>query len=330
MAVYRTTDTELTSIADAIRAKTGGSSSLIYPTGFVSAINSISTSGGGGASSNNLILKDANGDTTSTSAISSDIILGETSVTPTSSAQIITPETGLNGYHTINIGATPTYNFMGENPIFVQTLYNEEISLADTDFANWTISTSTGTILASSTLTNNALSLPVQYDYIVRLHGYVKYAYTEAISGHAYATNAYTVGFLSFGQRPNSPDDFIAGTYNTVSYPGSLSNTFMLFYTSTGIYQMTNNAGGVMVQLMSPGFSNQSSTTNFTLTPKTPQIRAAVSNSYMSSYAFNVIDTTNTKIGMKVDLFRCDTRNDFYHTATEEMRAMHQALYPST
>jgi hypothetical protein len=57
---------------------------LVYPTGFVSAINNITTTGGG--SSNNLILKDANGDITSTSAISSDIILGTTGITPTTSA----------------------------------------------------------------------------------------------------------------------------------------------------------------------------------------------------------------------------------------------------
>lgn len=41
MAIYRTTTAELTSIADAIRAKTGETSSLIYPTGFVSAIEGI-------------------------------------------------------------------------------------------------------------------------------------------------------------------------------------------------------------------------------------------------------------------------------------------------
>ena len=81
MAIYRTTDTELTSIANAIRAKTGGSSSLVYPTGFVSAINSIST-----ASENNLVLKDANGDTISSNTIANDITLGVKGITPSNSA----------------------------------------------------------------------------------------------------------------------------------------------------------------------------------------------------------------------------------------------------
>lgn len=47
MADYLTTDTELTSVADAIRAKGGTSDSLTYPDGFVSAIEAIPTGGGG-------------------------------------------------------------------------------------------------------------------------------------------------------------------------------------------------------------------------------------------------------------------------------------------
>lgn len=40
--IYTTTDTELTSVADAIRSKTGKSSSISFPNGFVSEIGSIS------------------------------------------------------------------------------------------------------------------------------------------------------------------------------------------------------------------------------------------------------------------------------------------------
>lgn len=47
MADYLVTDTELTSIADAIRAKGGTSADLEFPTEFVQAINDIPTGGGG-------------------------------------------------------------------------------------------------------------------------------------------------------------------------------------------------------------------------------------------------------------------------------------------
>ena len=45
MADYLTTDTELTSVANAIRTKGGTSEQLVYPTGFVSAIEAIPTGG---------------------------------------------------------------------------------------------------------------------------------------------------------------------------------------------------------------------------------------------------------------------------------------------
>lgn len=48
MADYKVTDTELTSIANAIRTKGGTSAQLEFPTGFVSAVQAIPTGGGGG------------------------------------------------------------------------------------------------------------------------------------------------------------------------------------------------------------------------------------------------------------------------------------------
>lgn len=54
MALYTVTDTELTSIANAIRAKGGTSASLVYPSGFISAIGDI-PSGCGGVTENSII-----------------------------------------------------------------------------------------------------------------------------------------------------------------------------------------------------------------------------------------------------------------------------------
>lgn len=56
MSNYIVTDTELTSIADTIRTKSGQSGSLSFPSGFVSGINSISGGGSGEISFNGLTL----------------------------------------------------------------------------------------------------------------------------------------------------------------------------------------------------------------------------------------------------------------------------------
>ena len=47
MANYLATDTDLTSVADAIRTKGGTSAQLAFPAGFVSAVEAIPTGGGG-------------------------------------------------------------------------------------------------------------------------------------------------------------------------------------------------------------------------------------------------------------------------------------------
>ena len=47
MADYRATSTEFTAVADAIRTKGGTSAQLIWPNGFVSAVQAIPTGGGG-------------------------------------------------------------------------------------------------------------------------------------------------------------------------------------------------------------------------------------------------------------------------------------------
>lgn len=46
MAEYLTNTTDLTAVADAIRVKSGTSTPLVYPDGFVTAIQSIDTTGG--------------------------------------------------------------------------------------------------------------------------------------------------------------------------------------------------------------------------------------------------------------------------------------------
>ena len=78
---YLTNESELTSIANAIRSKTGTNSSLVYPAEFVSAIGNINTHGS---------------------------IQAVQNVTPTESAQNVRPDTGYDGLAGVNVGAIST------------------------------------------------------------------------------------------------------------------------------------------------------------------------------------------------------------------------------
>ena len=79
MADYLTTDTELTSVANAIRTKGGTSAQLVYPTGFVSAIDAISTTP----------------------------TLQSKTAYPRVSAQIVNPDSGYDGLSQVTIDAIP-------------------------------------------------------------------------------------------------------------------------------------------------------------------------------------------------------------------------------
>lgn len=70
MADYLVTDTELTSIANAIRTKGGTSASLEFPTEFVQAINDIQTGGGGASHDTELIMGTLSGTFENTEATS--------------------------------------------------------------------------------------------------------------------------------------------------------------------------------------------------------------------------------------------------------------------
>lgn len=77
MADYLTTDSELTSIAEAIRTKGGTSAALAYPTEFISAIQAIETVG----------------------------TYQSKRVTPTESSQIIVPDTGYDALSSVAVAA---------------------------------------------------------------------------------------------------------------------------------------------------------------------------------------------------------------------------------
>lgn len=58
MSEYLTNTTDLTAVADAIRVKGGTSAALVYPEGFVSAINAITTGGGQDESAEAALISD--------------------------------------------------------------------------------------------------------------------------------------------------------------------------------------------------------------------------------------------------------------------------------
>lgn len=70
-------DSDLEDVADAIRAKSGGSSPLAFPAGFISEIGSIQTGGGGESFSTNVSVQQGSSISASKKAMDVDIPIGK-------------------------------------------------------------------------------------------------------------------------------------------------------------------------------------------------------------------------------------------------------------
>lgn len=237
MAQYITTGEELTSVADAIRAKTGGNSPLVYPTGFVNAINGLS------------------------------------------------------------------HNWLGEDAELIDTVHQETVKLSDTTFNASSVSTSNTTIYNGTTL--NQIYLPATYDYIIKSNGIIDYQYDNDDDLNGKIIEGYTCSLIYVYKKPNTPTNYNNNSFTYASVIGFYNNHSQA---STGYDVWTNNNYGILVSAQSPSLANAASDP-FGLVIKTPRINVNYNNTYMTQAAYQALNTNNTTITIKVELYRCKPNN---------------------
>ena len=252
MSQYLTTGEDLTSIANAIRAKTGENSPLVYPNGFVNAINGME------------------------------------------------------------------WNWVGANPelIYESEYYN--IAFADTLLPTWTPSTTSFTIYDPFNCASGLILDNTKY-YNIAFEGYVNFVYNTNPS-IAHMEQTYFTGFHNFGARPNTVQSLINNINDWTTYNISAGMHFSIYRTASGGTQLTQNNYGIYFSNSSPSFSNQNKNP-FTCNLKTPQVRAAVNNSYMPSDAFSLLDMNNSTIHMKVKLY--SNTDNIMHSMMNRIRELY-------
>ena len=209
MADYLTTNTELTSIADAIRTKGGTSSTLVYPTEFVSGINAIHVGT----------------DVSDTTATESDVMSGKyfynssgtraqgniANGTITNNTSGGTSSGTINRGSQIKIGAgyygsdtyytaqsnSGTYTVSSSGTKTVNGYYYVNVAAGSTTVSEPTIDSSTGVVTAEATVTagyqraqtkSNTLQLTTQ-----AAKTYNVSSSTRTISAGTYLTGAQTI-----------------------------------------------------------------------------------------------------------------------------------------
>ena len=270
MADYLTTDTELTSVANAIRTKGGTSSALVYPDGFVTAIGNISTGT----------------DVSDTTAAASDVRTGKYFYT---SAGVKTQGSIPNGSATTpstSITANPSISVSSSGLITATTSASQ--SVTPTVSAGYVSSGTAGTVTVSgsntSQLTTQAAQTitPGTTDQTIASGKYLTGTQTILGDANLVAANiadGVTIfgisGTHSGGGGENQEAEIIAGTISGL-------------YSSSACYKINNYAFISCTKLESVYFDVCSSIGKYAFSNCTGLLYANFpSCTYIESEAFN-------------------------------------------
>lgn len=264
MAIYRTNTEELTSIADAIREKTGDNSPLIYPTGFISAISGIST------------------------------------------------------------GSTVIPNWRGhEVTLLNENIYNQSFKLNTTTYPNWTPSTSSSIIKDAENVSTTVSNIDLaNYDYYVQTTGHIEFVYPNGTSVLGGSLEGFYNGYYIITSNQGSASNLASNTYAGAAYFGT-ALPLILYTNTSGNNAVTYSGYGIYFTHSQPSLSGT------TLTVKTPVIRAATNAQVFSSNMASALDTANTTITVKINIYRCNSKSAYYGGLQKELIDMYQSIHNS-
>lgn len=197
------------------------------------------------------------------------------------------------------------YDFMGKMAEFVEVVYDDEVALADTDYATWTPSTTAKSIRA----TQNAKTFVAdftKYEYILKWEASFQAVYNEGATLKAQLIWEGADQYQILCKRPNSLANIEAENFN-----GNTCNTYftvpmMKYYNTSGVATYTHSISyGIYPGLVASTFSSSTSNTP-TVTIKTPTINARCHNSYFTTARATEIDQTNSIFKTVGKLYRIE------------------------
>lgn len=197
------------------------------------------------------------------------------------------------------------WNFLGKNAELMGEIFSDQMTLAETQWADWTPSASAYTILKSESLEPFQADLS-KYEYAFKWETSIYVALKEGASKKAQLIYEGADQYQWIIKRPGDIGDIEAERFDT--------NTSISFYTVPLTYYYnksgTKNIGylisyGIYPALVTQGTSN-SYTDTLTITPKTPNIQARTNNSYFSVTSANEVDAENTIIKRSCELYRIE------------------------
>lgn len=222
------------------------------------------------------------------------------SVSQDANGYIVLPPTSSGG------GGGDSWSWMGKNPTKVLTFPAEHAKFSDTDFANWTWTTSQTNLRAAQNydaVTGCDKSL---YDYVQVLQFYAHYEYESGWTVVSALTDwAFSGSYFVSSSYANNVASVENETVNYYKMATSTSDYRSYYINANGTKATSASASGLYISSMnSPSASGTFPT--YSITFKKPILYAVGSSTSFSQTAFSHLDMDNSYYDLKSELWRVD------------------------
>ena len=203
-------------------------------------------------------------------------------------------------------GGTETfweYNYMGKNAEFVQTLFDDEVALADTLFASWTPSTTAKAIVATETATTFVADM-ANYEYLIKWESSFVPVLNSGATKKAQLIWEGADQYQVLCKRPSNLANIESENFNGNVCSTYFTIPFLRYYNTSGTATYTYAISyGIYPALTASTFSSTTSDSP-TVTVKTPTINARCNASYFATARASELDQANSKFHRVGKLYR--------------------------
>lgn len=205
------------------------------------------------------------------------------------------------------------YDAIGGNCTLVKTINFPDVALSSTTFSS--TETANKTIKATASTGQTHTCDMSRYEYLYRMYMWVAYKYTEGATQTAMPLYTAYVMDYAVGRWFSNLDAFLNNNYNYNEYFNCGFNITMYAYNNSGaLARMGGSNYGIYLGAPSFGYGSRTNT-SFVLTLYYPAIACSANNTtYFSAATRAALDTTNTIIKWKADLYQVDKDTLYYRT----------------
>lgn len=195
------------------------------------------------------------------------------------------------------------WNYLGDGAEKIADVHTFSATLAGTDYATWTPSTTAKVIVASQNLTARAIDL-ASYEYLIRWRFTADVVYKAGTVMKSAPVRQVAELWQTICKRPSNLANLTAGTFNGNACITQLSVPIIEYYNSAGSHTMAYSASyGFYMGATAATFSPSASDTP-NLTIKTPTISARCNSTYFSIDRGADVKQADSVLKMQGELWR--------------------------